>query len=167
MSYEKALTSSQHAEIAHIVAKMQDLPERSSFTLSGYQKDLSRVRFLIYKWLFHNNLKSNYRISYEKPTMIRIYKQGKAAFVTGEDGNFRTLADFVCSQEMYDASTDEEAIAIIRVAAASGKLDPTLSFDAFNEWKKSQGGASSSSSSTPKKEQPTLDPASPLSKLLD
>lgn len=134
MSYGTALNQSQHAEIAPYLSRIEAMQPGSSFTLSGFCKDLSRVRFLIYKYLFHNGLKQSFKISYETPTRIQILRRAAPSLAVGESPTLATIADFVCT-ELYDATTDEQALARIRQATASGKLDATLAIEVFQDWK--------------------------------
>jgi len=133
MSYEKPLSPNQEADIAPYIDKLKTMAAGSSFTLSGFGKDLSRVRFLIYKWLFHNGLKHNFRISYETPTRIQILRRAKPSITMAASTTEELLAQFV-SYNLSETPTADEAMTTIREAVGAGTLPPDLILQAFQDW---------------------------------
>jgi len=133
MSYEKPLTPTQYSEIAQYITKLKEMQAGSTFTLTGFGKDLSRVRFLIYKWLFHNGLKHSFRISYETPTRIQILRRAKPSITMAASTAEELLAQFV-SYNLSETPNAGEAMTIIREGVATGTLPPDLILQAFQDW---------------------------------
>ena len=94
MSYSKTFKPERYAPIQHLIDEIYALEPGEKITYSTTsKKTLKRVRSLAYEWLFHQDLKKNYRLKVDYDCLELTFKRVGAVSLEMERADKPRQAD--------------------------------------------------------------------------
>ena len=124
MTYMNEYNPDKFEPIKDILEKIQDLSPGARITLKNFdcEEAKSKVRWLLYNWMYHNQLKPFYRIR-QLPGELEIIKLGRLSGIKMDTVNVPLGArlDMILA-DMIKASDEDDATQVARARRDEGHI---------------------------------------------
>jgi hypothetical protein len=120
-----------------VIDTLLELPEGGSVVLEEpTQMGCDRLRQALYAWLFHQGIKSEFKVMRETRWKLRVLRKARLHTTAHTVELPLTVAQEFVIECLLDAATEDEALACIRKGVAENKLPEEQINDALEEWRK-------------------------------
>ena len=124
MSYMNKYDPEKFKEIEDVLLKIQDLSPGARLSLSNFdcEEGKQKMRWLLYNWMYHNQLKQYYRIR-QFPNELEIVKLGGFGNVRVDrkDAPLGARLDMIIT-DMIKSTDEESAIQVARTKRDEGHI---------------------------------------------